>query len=181
MPAQKGRRNSSKRRANPWQGSVRLGAVFAVLIGVNVYFFLLRGGTSLRALMKTTELAKSNPNAAPLSASAAPVASAAKPKTDDPSAEEARVVEGTMQDTDTVERRWKAEGLPPKVVNDLAGALGKVFDLRTVRAGHAYTLRFDAEDHLRALDYRVTPALAYHVVRDAATDAWKASKDEKPI
>jgi len=42
MPAQKGRK-SKKRRASPWQGSVRLGAVFAVLIGVNVYFFLLRG------------------------------------------------------------------------------------------------------------------------------------------
>jgi murein DD-endopeptidase MepM/ murein hydrolase activator NlpD len=184
MPAQKGRRNSSKRRANPWQGSVRLGAVFAVLIGVNVYFFLLRGGTSLRALMKTTELAKSNPTASPLVAAPAPSgasAAAPKAKSDDPSAEEARVVEGTMADSDTVERRWKADGLPPTTVNAIANALGKVFDLRTVRAGHGYTLRFDAEDHLRAVEYRVSPALAYHVGKDAATDAWKATKDEKPL
>jgi murein DD-endopeptidase MepM/ murein hydrolase activator NlpD len=187
MPAQKGRRNSSKRRANPWQGSVRLGAVFAVLIGVNVYFFLLRGGTSLRALMKTTELAKSNPTAAPLVAAPAPSgasAAAPKAKSDDPSAEEARVVEGTMADSDTVERRWKADGLPPTTVNAIANALGKVFDLRTVRAGHGYTLRFDAEDHLRAVEYRVSPALAYHVAKDAAPNgdgAWKAVKDEKPL
>ena len=177
MPAQKGRR---KRRASPWQGSVRLGMVFVVLIGVNVYFFFLRGGTSLRALMKTTELAKQNPATSPLVAAPAGGAAAAKGKSDDPSAEEARVVDGTMQDTDTVERRWKADGLPPRTVNELALALGKLFDLRTVRAGHGYTLRFDAEDHLRALEYRVSPALAYHVVRDAS-DGWKATKDEKPL
>src|SRR3954466_4878901 len=102
MPANKGRRTGSKRRASPWQGSVRLGMVFAVLIGVNVYFFLLRGGTSLRALMKTTELAKQNPGAAsaPVTSGAATggsaAAAAAKLKSDDPTAEEARVVEGTM-------------------------------------------------------------------------------------
>src|SRR5262245_10256422 len=117
MPTDKGRR---KRRASPWQGSVRLGIVFAVLIGVNVYFFFLRGGTSLRALMKTTKLAKQNPSAVPLAPTAAPSpAGAPKPKSEDPTADEARVVEGTMQDNDTVERRWKADGLPPKTVNDL--------------------------------------------------------------
>jgi murein DD-endopeptidase MepM/ murein hydrolase activator NlpD len=180
---QKGRR---KRRASPWQGSVRLGAVFAILIGVNVYFFFLRGGTSLRALMKTTELAKANPAAgAPLvAAPAVAPAAAAKAKAEDPSAEEARVVEGTMADNDTVERRWKADGLSPATVNAIANALGKVFDLRTVRAGHGYTLRFDAEDHLRAVEYRVSPALAYHVTREAAAgggETWKATKDEKPL
>jgi murein DD-endopeptidase MepM/ murein hydrolase activator NlpD len=153
--------------------------VFAVLIGVNVYFFFLRGGTSLRALMKTTELQKASPTDAPTGATAAP-AGAPRPKADDPSAEEARVVDGTMADNDTVERRWKADGLPPATVNALANALGKLFDLRTVRAGHGYTLRFDAEDHLRAVEYRVSPALAYHVARDT-NDAWKATKDEKPI
>src|SRR6185312_5398811 len=107
MPSQKGRRTSKSRRASPWQGSVRLGLVFAVLIGVNVYFFFLRGGTSLRALMKTTELQKA--------------------KAEDPSAEEARVVDGTMADNDTVERRWKADGLPPATVNAIATSLGKMF------------------------------------------------------
>ena len=86
-----------------------------------------------------------------------------------------------MQDADTVERRWKADGLAPKTVNEVAAALGKVFDLRTVRAGHGYSLRFDAEDHLRSVDYRVSPALGYRVGRDPATDAWKAIKDEKPL
>jgi murein DD-endopeptidase MepM/ murein hydrolase activator NlpD len=180
MPAQKGRR--SKRRASPWQGSVRLGMVFAILIGVNVYFFFLRGGTSLRALMKTTELAKHDPSVASAlvtSSGGSGQPAVARPKSDDPAAEEARVVEGVMADSDTVERRWKSDGLPPKQVNDVAASLGKLFDLRTVRAGHGYTLRFDAEDHLRSLEYRVSPALAYRVVREG--DGWKATKDEKPL
>ncbi|MCU1283059.1 MAG: Peptidase [bacterium] len=180
MPAQKGRK--SKRRASPWQGSVRLGMVFVVLIGVNVYFFFLRGGTSLRALMKTTELAKSSSStSAPVAATTATQPAPGRAKSDDPSAEEARVVDGTMADDDTVERRWKADGVPPATVNAIATSLGKVFDLRTVRAGHGYTLRFDAEDHLRAVEYRVSPALAYHVARDPATESWKSTRDEKPL
>ena len=173
MPSKKAR---SRRRTSPWQGSLRLGLVFVVLIGINVYFFLLRGGTSVRDLLKTTEM---NKQVAPSSSSL--VAPAPKPKAPDDSAnEESRIVDGTMRESDTVERVWKGEGLPPKLVNDLASALGKVFDLRTVRAGHTYSLRFDAEDHLHALDYRVSPALAYHLVRDAG-GSWKAAKDEKPL
>jgi murein DD-endopeptidase MepM/ murein hydrolase activator NlpD len=182
MPAKKGRR--SKRRASPWQGSVRLGMVFVVLIGVNVYFFFLRGGTSLRALMKTTELAKSNAASAPLVAAPSPTSAASKAraaKADDAAAEESRVVEGVMADNDTVERRWKADGLPPATVNAVANELGTLFDLRTVRAGHAYTLRFDAEDHLRSVEYRVSPALGYRVTRATPTEAWKAVKDEKAL
>src|SRR3569833_525874 len=178
MPTQRNTGRRSRRRASPWQGSVRLGLVFVVLIGANVYSFFLRGGTSLRALMKTTELAKANPAAgAPLVAAPAVAPAAAKAKAEDPTAEEARVVEGTMADNDTVERRWKADGLSPATVNAIANALGKVFDLRTVRAGHGYTLRFDAEDHLRAVEYRVSPALAYHVTREATAgggETWKA-------
>jgi murein DD-endopeptidase MepM/ murein hydrolase activator NlpD len=151
--------------------------VFFVLIGVNIYFFFLRGGTSLRALMKTTELVKANPATAP---TVPAPAAAGKPKSEDPTAEEARVVEGTMGENDTVERAWKRDGLSPKLVNEIAVALGKVFDLRTTRAGHAYTLRFDAEDQLRSVEYRVSPALAYRVTRDAG-DLFRAVKDEKPL
>jgi murein DD-endopeptidase MepM/ murein hydrolase activator NlpD len=172
MPAKKGR---SRRRATPWQGSLRLVLVVALLVGVNVYVFVFRRGTSMRDLMKTAEL---NKQVAPPTALVAPTPP--RPKVDDAANEEARVVEGTMEESDTVERVWKGQGLPPKLVNDLANVLGKIFDLRTVRAGHTYTLRYDAEDHLHGVDYRVSPALAYHLTRDPAGN-WKAQKDEKPL
>jgi murein DD-endopeptidase MepM/ murein hydrolase activator NlpD len=174
MPAKKAR---SRRRATPWQGSLRLVLVIGALAAVNVYFFVFRGGTSVRDLMKTASLAKQSAPAVPAQVAASPP----RPRSaDDLSNEEARVVDGTMQESDTVERVWKAQGLPPKLVNDLANALGKIFDLRTVRAGHTYSLRYDVEDHLHAVEYRVSPALAYHLTRDPA-GTWKAQKDEKPL
>ena len=52
-----------------------------------------------------------------------------------------------------------------------------------MRAGHGYTLRFDAEDHLRAVEYRVIAGarLSRHARAAATATAWKATKDEKPI
>jgi murein DD-endopeptidase MepM/ murein hydrolase activator NlpD len=179
MPKQKKPR--SRRRASPWQGTVRLALVFVALIGVNVYFFFLRGGTSVRELLRTAELGKQGTAAISGAATAPRPASSvavSKPKAaEEP--EDARVVEGTMKDDDTVERAWKRDGLSAREIAELAGALGRVFDLRTVRAGHIYQLRYDAEEHLRALDYRTTPALAYHVERTAT--GWSAVKDEKPL
>ena len=155
--------------------------IFGALIAVNVYFFFLRGRTSLPDLIRTSEKGKQvGPSAAITPAGApAPVAPKPKPAGDE---EDARVVEGVMKETDTVERAWKTAGLAARDVNELAGALSKVFDLHTVRAGHAWTLRFDAEDHLRALDYRTTPALAYRVERAPEAPGggagWKATRDE---
>ncbi len=154
--------------------------IFGALIAINVYFFFLRGRTSLPDLIKTSAMGKQVGPSAAITPEGGPAPVAAKPK---PSGDEedARVVEGVMKETDTVERAWKAAGLAGRDVNELATALGKVFDLHTVRAGHAWTLRFDAEDHLRALDYRTTLALAYRVERAPDGIGWKATRDEKPI
>jgi murein DD-endopeptidase MepM/ murein hydrolase activator NlpD len=147
----------------------------AALVGVNFYFFFVRGGTSLRDLMRSAELRRPVPRGAAPTAAATPA-----PKPHPPEEQEdARVVEGTLRDNDTVEWAWKREGLPAKQVTEVASALERVFDLRTVQAGHSYALRFDAEDHLRAVDYRVTPALAYHVERSAT--GWTTTREEKPL
>ena len=60
--------------------------------------------------MKTTELAKQSGGGAARRDGRGGAGAASPPRRsrDDPSAEEARVVEGTMADNDTVERRWKA-------------------------------------------------------------------------
>jgi murein DD-endopeptidase MepM/ murein hydrolase activator NlpD len=169
------RRNRTRRRRSALKGTVRLALVFAALIGANVYIFWLRPRTSLPDLMRTSQ--------APVAAIAPPPAAppAQRPRAAD-DADDARIVEGVMTDGDTVERAWKRDGLSPRAVAELAQALARVFDLGTVRAGHSYTLRFDAEDHLRALDYRMTPALGFHVDRDAAgAGPFRATRDEKPL
>lgn len=166
------RGSGKKARPSPWQGSLRLGAVFVALIGINVYFLFLRGGTSLRALMKTTELAKQNPSVA------APAPRRASQKSETIT-DEGRLVEGALGDGDTLERAWKGAGLSPTLINGLAKALGKKLDLRSVRAGQRWTLRFDSEDHLRDLEYRINPLLAYLVTADGS--GWKVEKQEQTL
>ncbi len=179
------KRKTRSRKKSGAGGTLRLGLVFVALIAVNVYFFALRPRTSLRDLMKNQPapaavIEPQAPSAAPAPAQAKRAAAGS----DD--GEDARVVEGVMTEHDTVERVWKRDGLAPRTVGELSAALGRVFDLGTVRAGHSYALRFDAEDHLRALDYRVTPALAFHVDacgerKPGCENGWRATRDEKPL
>src|SRR4051794_7923878 len=109
------------RRVSPWQGSLRIALVFVLLVGINVYFFFLRGGTSLRALLKTAELQKQAVIASPAEGAFPPAPQPKKPAPvvaeDEP---DSRVVDGTMSDSDTVERAWKRDGLLAKDVNELS-------------------------------------------------------------
>jgi murein DD-endopeptidase MepM/ murein hydrolase activator NlpD len=172
---------AQRRRVAPWQGTLRVAMVIALLCGVNAYIFVFKRGTSLRELLRNSEMGKQGGPAAIASGDAAPPPPAAQPRPKPaPEEEDARVVDGVMKESDTIERVWKAEGLQAREVNELATALGKQFDLKTIRAGHSYTLRFDAEEHLRAVDYRVSPALAFHLTR-APEGGWVAVRDEKPI
>lgn len=156
--------------------------VIGLLLAVNLYIFVFKPRTSLRDLVRATESGKAATAAMVADAGRAPGAATATPVVKPKPAEEedARVVEGVMKESDTVERVWKSEGISAREVNDLANALGKQFDLKTIRAGHSYTLRFDAEEHLRAVDYRVSPALAFHLLR-GPDGLWAATRDEKPI
>jgi hypothetical protein len=154
--------------------------IFSALIAINVYFFFLRGGTSLRALLRSSQhgTAMSAAIAPSGGAPSAPPPPAARPKAVD-EVDEARVVESVLGDRDTFERALRREGLGAKEVAELAQTLGKVFDLKTVQKGQTCTLRYDGEGHLGALDFRLTPALAFHLERGA--EGWSARRDEKPL
>jgi murein DD-endopeptidase MepM/ murein hydrolase activator NlpD len=165
-----------------------LGAVFTVLLGVNAYFLYFKKGTSLRSLLRATEAGDKAPAAIVPKADegAAPAPSPKKAPAGAPSSaaddEDARVVEGTLSDKDTIEAAWRRAGVPAKEVADASAALATLFDLRTARGGHTFTLRYDAEDQLRAIEYRLTPALGFRLVRDPAQKGgWRAIRDEKPL
>lgn len=161
-----------------------MGLLFTALIGVNVYFFLLRGGTSLRALLHTSELGKQvgpqaaivpHPGEEPPSGGTVATPRVRPADGDD----DGRVVEGVMNPGDTVERRFRADGLSARDAHALAAALGRGLDPKLVRPGQRYSLHFDAEGHLRALDYIASGALAYHVEREGGT--FRESEEKKPI
>jgi murein DD-endopeptidase MepM/ murein hydrolase activator NlpD len=179
----------SRRRPSPWRGTIRLTLVFAFLIAVNVYYFFFRGGTSLRDLQRLSE-EKKGPSALVIPPAAPPGQSPADKRTPGQAAapeatpevnpdEDARVQAGVAGPSDTLAAVLKREGVPPPAAGQAIAALTKVFDPRTVRAGQAYTLRFDSEERLRAVEWRTTPATMFRAERKG--DAWRAARETAPI
>ena len=138
-------------------GSLRLVLVLFVLVGVNVYFLGLRGGTSIGALLHSTRVRAGSP---PEAANVAKPGPKLPPLPEDPIG--AHLVEGQMGDGQTI-----AQALTPRLgkrtAAQLEQTLAERLDLGSIRAGQRYLLVYDAEDKLAAFEFRSTPALAYRV------------------
>ena len=214
MARTKAKSTRGRTGTSPWQGTIRLALVFAALIGINVYIFYFRGGTSLRALLKRSgqhEVPTLIPPPTAPSAKTARAAAGSPPAMSGTTgatgsgargdgaevevSDEGRVVTGTVGAADTLSVLLKRESVAMPTSGDIIAALTKVFDPRTVRAGHTYTLRFDGEDRLRAFEYRTTPATLFRVERTggkaprgapppeapAVKEGWKAAKETAPL
>src|SRR4051794_40735660 len=97
--------------------------VFAVLIGLNLYIFVLRPKTSVRELLKTTKLAKQGASAAITAGGPSlpvPPPPKRRPISDD---DDLRVVEGVVRPGDTLAQALAAAGLVTRDVNDVLAAL----------------------------------------------------------
>jgi len=143
-------------------GTLRLSLVVFALLGVNIYFLGLRGGTSIGALIHTTRVRASA--VASGTATTAPVAKKPTapllPLPEDPIG--ARLQEGVLADGQTV-----AQALLPLVGKKLAAsletALSAELDLASVRAGQAFALVVDPEDRAVAFEFRATNTLAHRI------------------
>ncbi|MSP62038.1 MAG: M23 family metallopeptidase [Myxococcales bacterium] len=175
---------TKRRRTSPWSGTLRLAAVFALLIAVNVYYFLLRGGTSISELQRIsaekgkTPAALLSPRGAKKATRDFPGPARGKGAPDAvevASDDEGRVAQGVIGSSDTLAAVLKREEIPAPTLTAVVEALTKVFDPRAVRAGHAYALRFDGEDRLRTLEYRTTPATLFRVERKG--EGWRAARE----
>jgi murein DD-endopeptidase MepM/ murein hydrolase activator NlpD len=155
--------------------------VLFLLAGVNVYIFAFRRGTSLRELMRTSELAKQGSAATISTGGAAPPPAPPPVRPRAPVEEDdGRFVDGVLRENDLLDRVLRAEGLSVRDTLEVGAALAKLFDPTSARPGHAYTLHFDGEERVRSVDLRVSPGLAFHVERDAS-GLWRATRDERPV
>ncbi len=188
MPRKKQR---SRKRVSPWQGTLRLGLVFSVLISINVYFFFLRGGTSIRALIRKTELAKQTTSAAIAGShleeaadiEVEPVKSVKTSKVKkiveleiEPSGD-GLLIEGVRAEGETIEHALKREGLSSKQLADSLDSLSKV--AHADELGEKYFVQLDGEHRVHWLEVRSGKRLAYRVERAGST--WRAFKEERPF
>jgi murein DD-endopeptidase MepM/ murein hydrolase activator NlpD len=187
-------------RSTPWKATLRLGVVFATLIAINLYFFFFRGGTSVGDLVKLSEnkdLQKemlpptrpkpaSVPPGAPIPPGrprpAAAPGTASDAEVDVP--DEGRMASGTIGAADTLLGVLRREGIPQATANEVVVALTRLFDPKKASAGNTWTLLFDPEEHLHALEYRTGPTTLYRVERRAPTKSgkvWRASRESAPL
>jgi murein DD-endopeptidase MepM/ murein hydrolase activator NlpD len=185
------------------RGSLRLAAVLAVLVGVNLYVFLWRGNTSIPAVMEKASMAGRQgglgaDHAAPSGAAtgaatggtsgaadpgAAQEAEADQPGADpgaeagtaaageaavEPGAGEGRWIEGEVQDGDSMGRILRREGMTPPEADELIRTLQEHMDLRVIRPGQTYRVRFDAGGRLETFEFDVSRTTRVRAERDAS-------------
>jgi murein DD-endopeptidase MepM/ murein hydrolase activator NlpD len=176
---------------SPRRGSLRLALVLAVLVGVNLYVFLWRGNTSIPAVMEQAAMAgrEGGPGAT------AGLTPAARPATEGPAAAgaqaageagsnagsagaeaaagagagtgEPRLVEGEVQTGDSMGRILRREGMTPPEADELIRTLQEHMDLRSIRPGQSYRLRFDAAGRLESFEFDVSRTVRVRAERDA--------------
>jgi murein DD-endopeptidase MepM/ murein hydrolase activator NlpD len=186
---------------SPKRGSLRLGAVLAVLVAVNLYVFLWRGNTSIPAVMEKASMAGreslgpegSATNAAPAGAATGAGTQAGEGAADpgrapgaeqaagvdpgagtgaaaagEPGAGEARWIEGEVQNGDSMGRILRREGMTPPEADELIRTLQEHMDLRAIRPGQTYRVRFDAGGRLETFEFDVSRTTRVRAERDAS-------------
>jgi murein DD-endopeptidase MepM/ murein hydrolase activator NlpD len=144
--------------------------VALVVLGLlNVYVLYWRRGTSVPALW---DLASAGRRASlgarlqgpvgspPMLSGRAKHSRVAPPLPDYP-----RVVDIALSPGDTVHGVLQAAGHGGRVLGELESSLQSLLDPGGLGAGQTLTLYYDGEDRLSTVDYRLTPALAYHLER----------------
>lgn len=162
------------------RGTLRLGLVFAVLVGINVYVFLIRPGNVhdlSKALDQTRieggKLPTAQPGGLPdpLATGVKPAHDPGAPATATNDADEGpnagRTVQGKIKDGDSMGRVLERERLSSADQKDVLHALKGVLDTKTIRPGQQYTIRFDDDGKLESFELRVSPVLLYRVERGA--------------
>jgi murein DD-endopeptidase MepM/ murein hydrolase activator NlpD len=176
------RRRSKRKRPptgmSPKRGSLRLAAVLVVLVGVNLYVFLWRGNTSIPAVMEQAAMAGREGGDEAPAAGAANQAPGQAEATDQPGAAdpgaaavdpgEGRLVEGEVQNGDSMGRILRREGMTPPEADELIRALQEHMDLRAIRPGQTYRVRFDAGGRMESFEFDVSRTTRVRAERDGS-------------
>jgi murein DD-endopeptidase MepM/ murein hydrolase activator NlpD len=159
---------------------MRLGALFAVLVGINIYVFFFRGGTSIHDVLKTSSIARKS---VALASKGSAKAQAKSPEKGAASAlsDDSIIVQGTMKGFVGLSGALAARKIEQPQINELIAALGTELNLRTLRPEHSFEARLDPKDgRIRRFTLRTSQISTVEVTR-AAAGALKARKQESSL
>lgn len=170
------RRRRARTRADRLRGTIRLGVIFSILVGINVYVFLFRSG-NLRDLSSQVSATRIQGGAA---GDAAPALGTQPPGgelgvpvpagddvADDDGAPRAGVERpGKVARGDSLKKILQREGLEPPEVAEVLSALREGgFEVNSIREGQSYVVRFDDQGRLVGFELRISAVVVYVVER----------------
>lgn len=173
-------RQRPARRRSGWQGSMRLGALFAILVGVNIYVFFFRGGTSIQDVLQTGAIKGKAPKVSVSAASAAvsPRRAGKREAMTPASNDDSLVVQGGMKGHLGLSSALSARNLDDAQVAELIASLKPVLNMRSLRPEHDFEARLDpTTKQVRKFTYRLSPISAV-VVQRRANGKLAATKQE---
>lgn len=156
---------------------MRLGALFALLVGINIYVFFFRGGTSIHDVLKTSALRGKKSAAGEKVAATAKKESQPRPAEDDDSV----LVQGSLKGHLGISGALLASKIDGAQVTELVAALGGELNLRSLRPEHTFEARLDPKSgQIRRFVYRTSPVASIEVNRDVR-GALRAKKLESKL
>lgn len=144
----------SYRRAPAMRGTVRLGMLFAVLIGINVYVFFFRGDKSIGELLKAGAMQRPRRSTASTSNGKKSASSSADPaaRTTD-----ALVLEGSLEGHTGLFAALDKLALQPAQIASIVKALEPKLDMRALRPSQTFRVELDRRTRkLERFSFRVS-------------------------
>ena len=172
-----GFRNQRKRarRRSGWKGSMRLGALFAVLLGINVYVFFFRGGTSIQDILKTSAINKESKARVTGKGPRQRSARHTEPRDD------SIVIKGSLKGHLGLSSALTSQKLSARQATAIIKALRTKLNMRSLRPEHRYEVRLDPKTgKLRKFIYRLSKIKSV-VVSRSALGGLKASLEEAKL
>jgi murein DD-endopeptidase MepM/ murein hydrolase activator NlpD len=154
------------------RGTLRLGLVLLGLVVVNLYVFLWRGGTSIPDVMEQAAVAGAKEGAGLTEGEPEEPKEGEKAEPPRP-ADEAegspdevgRWVEGEVAGGDSLIKILRREGLTPPEADEVIRALGDEPEIKTIREGQTYRIRFDDAGRLMEFVFQVSRVSVVRALR----------------
>jgi murein DD-endopeptidase MepM/ murein hydrolase activator NlpD len=179
---------------SPLQGSLRLFLLLCLLVGVNVYVFFYRGGTSVKDVLRAAALPPQKTALGPSGISgpagarkggrgaktpaAIPLGKAAPAPSTLPVDTE-RLLTAVIEPGDTLRGKLAKLGIARVQADEAVAALRGSVELQRVRPGQVVRVRLSGND-LRGLELDVSPILTFRVDRDEE-GRWRADRSERQV
>ncbi len=171
---------------SPNRGSLRLGLALVILIGVNIYYFMFREGTSIPDVMEKAALAGSLDRTPlidlddDLAESTLDDRNAVLEEADESEEDPGQVTAGEIGNGDSIARVLGRHGISNQAAHELITAMKGHLDFGKIRPGQRYRLKRAASGKISALEYQVNRVETVVAVRAASGKGFDVSKQKAP-